>query len=186
MPTSQIGARIKALREQYELTQQDLAHVFGFNDRQTVSAIENGTRRLTADELLLVVDAFPVSLDYFTDPFLLVGEGKFSWRHSGLTDEELREYEQRAGRWIAAYRHLAPQVGVESPLLRRSLPVRPSSSNEAAMEPPRFARSFVVVLARAVDKGIISLRRTASLLDCTVESVGDLFAEHGLKRPVEL
>ena len=95
MPTSQIGARIKALREQYELTQQDLAHVFGFNDRQTVSAIENGTRRLTADELLLVVDAFPVSLDS-------------------------------------------------------------------------------------------SLRRTASLLDCTVERVGDLFAEHGLKRPVEL
>lgn len=63
MPASPIGKRIKALREQYELTQEDLARVFGFSDRQTVSAIENGTRRLTADELLLVVDAFPVSLD---------------------------------------------------------------------------------------------------------------------------
>ena len=68
MPTSPIGARIEALREQHKLTQQDLARVFGFNDRQTVSAIENGTRRLTADELLLVAQKFPVSLDYFTDP----------------------------------------------------------------------------------------------------------------------
>lgn len=143
MPTSLIGARIKALREQHKLTQQDLASVFGFNDRQTVSAIENGTRRLTADELVLVVEKFSVSLDYFTDPFLLVGEGKFSWRHSGLTDRELREYEQRAGRWIAAYRHLASQVGVESPLLRRSLPLRRSSSYEAAMEAgERFTAEF--------------------------------------------
>ncbi len=376
MPTSPIGARIKALREQHKLTQQDLARVFGFNDRQTVSAIENGTRRLTADELLRVVEAFPVSLDYFTDPFLLTGEGKFSWRHSGATDEELCEYERRAGRWIAAYRHLAPQVGVESPLLRRSLPLRRTSSYEAAMAagerfvaefgigpvpaeglarvmeeelgilvlmvdaepgisgaacrlpeldvaliargevagrrhfdlahelfhlltwpamppehseratttggsrveqlannfagallmpaevitrrgpwsgldesalverlnrvanelqvtssalrwrlvalkqlsksagaslpeaalrnngrpsvemrnegiqaekpPPSFSRRFAEVMARAVDKGLISLRRTASLLDCPVEGVGDLFAEHGFKRPVEL
>ena len=143
MPTSPIGKRIKALREDRTLTQEQLARVFGFKDRQTVSAIENGTRRLTADELLLVVERFRVSLDYFTDPFLLVGEGKFSWRHSGLTDEALREYEQRAGRWIAAYRHLAPQVGVAAPLLRRSLPLRPSSTYEAAMEAgERFTTEF--------------------------------------------
>ncbi len=145
MPTSLIGARIKALREQRELTQEQLAQVFGFKDRQTVSAIESGTRRLTAEELLLVVGTFPVSLDYFTDPFLLIGEGKFSWRHSGLTDEELREYEQRAGRWIAAYRHLAPQVGIASPLLRRSLPLKLRSSYEAAMEAgERFTAEFEI------------------------------------------
>ena len=145
MPTSPIGARIKALREQRELTQEQLAQVFGFKDRQTVSAIESGTRRLTAEELLLVVERFPVSLDYFTDPFLLIGEGKFSWRHSGLTDEELHEYEQRAGRWIAAYRHLAPQVGIASPLLRRSLPLKLRSSYEAAMEAgERFAAEFEI------------------------------------------
>ncbi len=145
MPASPIGPRIKALREQHGLTQEDLARVFGFKDRQTVSAIESGTRRLTADELLLVVKTFPVSLGYFTDPFLLIGEGKFSWRHSGLTDEELRDYEQRAGRWIAAWRHLAPQVGVATPLLRPSLPLRRSSSYEAAMGAgERFAAEFEI------------------------------------------
>ena len=144
MPTSPIGARIKALREQHELTQEDLARVFGVKDRQTVSAIENGARRLTADELLAVVDRFAVPLDYFTDPFLLVGEGKFSWRHSGVTEETLEDYEQRAGRWIAGYRHLAPQVGAVSPLLRRSLPLERQSSYEAAMEAgERFAAEFM-------------------------------------------
>ncbi len=145
MTTSPIGARIKALREQHEFTQEDLARVFGFKDRQTVSAIENGTRRLTAEELLLAVEKFRVSLHYFTDPFLLVGEGRFSWRHSGLTDEELLQYERRAGRWIAAYRHLAPQVGVASPLLRRSLPLKKRSTYGAAMEAgERFAAEFEI------------------------------------------
>ena len=145
MTTSPIGARIKALREQHGLTQEQLAPVFGFNDRQTVSAIENGTRRVTAEELLLAVERFRVSLHYFTDPFLLAGEGRFSWRHSGLTDEQLDQYEQRAGRWIAAYRHLAPQVGVTSPLLRRTLGLTIRSSYEAAMEAgERFAAEFEV------------------------------------------
>ena len=51
MTTNFIGARIKALREERRLSQDDLARLFGFKDRQTVSAIETGERRVTADEL---------------------------------------------------------------------------------------------------------------------------------------
>ena len=71
MPTSLIGARIKALHERHQLPQEQLAQVFGFNDRQTVSAIENGTRRVTVEESLLAVETFHVSLRYFTDTFVL-------------------------------------------------------------------------------------------------------------------
>ena len=49
--------------------------MFGFNDRQTVSAIETGLRRVTAEELVLAVERLGAPLEYFTDPFLLVGEG---------------------------------------------------------------------------------------------------------------
>ena len=56
--------------------------MFGFNDRQTVSAIETGARRITAQELVLAVERLGTSLEYFTDPFLLAGEGRFSWRQS--------------------------------------------------------------------------------------------------------
>ena len=58
--------------------------MFGFNDRQTVSAIETGARRVTAEELVLAVERLGAPLEYFTDPFPLVGEGRSSWRQSGV------------------------------------------------------------------------------------------------------
>ena len=82
-----IGARIKALRELRGLSQDELARVFRFKDRQTVSAIETGERRVAAEELLLVVEKLDVPLDYFMDPFRLDGEGRFSWRKTGLPAE---------------------------------------------------------------------------------------------------
>ena len=50
MANTLIGQRLKALREEKKLSQDDLARLFGFKDRQTVSAIETGERRLSADE----------------------------------------------------------------------------------------------------------------------------------------
>ena len=103
------------------LSQDSLARLFGFKDRQTISAIETGLRRVTAEELLLAVEKLDAPLEYFTDPFLLAGEGRFSWRQSGVDAEQLAAYEHDAGRWIAAFRALAPQVGRDAPLLRRTL-----------------------------------------------------------------
>ncbi|MDF2235102.1 XRE family transcriptional regulator [Albimonas sp. CAU 1670] len=143
MATQLIGARIKALREERKLSQDDLARVFGFKDRQTVSAIETGERRVTADELLLAVEKLGAPLDYFTDPFLLVGEGRFSWRQTNVGLGVLGAYERSAGRWIAAFRSIAPQVGRASPLLRRALGLTRHSRFEDAMEAgERFAAEF--------------------------------------------
>lgn len=118
MTTHLIGARIKALREERGLSQDGLAAQFGFEDRQTLSAIETGKRRVTAEELLTAVEKLGAPLDAFTDPFMLVGEGRFSWRQTGVGLERLRAYERVAGRWIAAFRAIAPQVGRAAPLLR--------------------------------------------------------------------
>src|SRR5437899_2729326 len=95
--TNVIGARIKALREERKLSQDELARMFGFKDRQIVSAIETGTRRVSAEELLLAVEKLGASLDYFTDPFRLVGEGRFNWRQSGVPVAVLGAYERVAG-----------------------------------------------------------------------------------------
>src|SRR5580704_18169839 len=102
MTTHLIGARIKALREERKLSQDDLARIFGFKDRQTVSAIETGERRLSADELLLAVRELGAPLEYFTDPFRLTGEGLFNWRQSGVPAAVLGAYERVAGQLIAA------------------------------------------------------------------------------------
>jgi Zn-dependent peptidase ImmA (M78 family)/DNA-binding XRE family transcriptional regulator len=143
MTTHLIGARIKALREQRGLSQEELARLFGFNDRQTISAIETGERRVTAEELLIAVQKLGTNLDYFTDPFVLVGEGRFSWRQTGVGPERLSAYERSAGRWIAAFRTMAPQVGQALPLLRRALGLNRRSSFEEAMAAgERFAAEF--------------------------------------------
>jgi Zn-dependent peptidase ImmA (M78 family)/transcriptional regulator with XRE-family HTH domain len=141
--TNLIGARIKALREERKLSQEDLAQMFGFKDRQTVSAIETGERRVSAEELVIAVETLGVSLDYFTDPFLLVGEGRFSWRQTDVGPEGLSAYERIAGRWIAAFRAISPQVGRTIPLLRRSLGITRYQSFENAMiAGERFATEF--------------------------------------------
>jgi XRE family transcriptional regulator, fatty acid utilization regulator len=143
MTTQLIGSRIKALREERNLSQDDLARLFGFRDRQTVSAIETGERRVSAEELILAVQKLGASLDYFTDPFLLVGEGKFSWRRTDIGPQRLSAYERNAGRWIAAFRAIAPQVGRAAPLLRRALGITRQNGFEDAMEAgERFVAEF--------------------------------------------
>src|SRR5215831_9172983 len=114
-----VSTRIKALREERGLSQDDLAQLFGFKDRQTVSAIETGERRLSADELLLAVQKLGASIDYFTDPFRLIGEGYFNWRQSGVPAQVLGAYERAAGQLIAAFRALGAEVGEKPPLERR-------------------------------------------------------------------
>jgi len=138
-----IGTRLKALREKQNLSQDEVARRFGFKDRQTVSAIETGERRLSADELLRAIEIFGVQLDYFTDPFLLAGEGKFSWRQTRVVGRALDTYEVDAGRLIAAFRELAPMVGSAAPLLRHALGLSKDSHFEDASEAgERFAVEF--------------------------------------------
>jgi Zn-dependent peptidase ImmA (M78 family)/transcriptional regulator with XRE-family HTH domain len=138
-----IGTRLKALREKQNLSQDQVARQFGFKDRQTVSAIETGERRLSAEELLRAIEIFSVPLDYFTDPFVLAGEGKFSWRQTRAVGLDLNTYEVDAGRLIAAYRELAPQVGSAAPLLRRELGLsKDSHFEDASQAGERFAREF--------------------------------------------
>lgn len=138
-----IGTRIRALREEHNLSQDALANVFGFKDRQTISAIETGARRVTAEELVLAVERFDVPMEYFTDPFQLIGEGRFSWRRTEVDVERLTEFESQAGRWIAAYRELAPKVGHDVRLMRHSLGLTRNSRFEDAMRTgERFAAEF--------------------------------------------
>lgn len=138
-----IGSRIKALREKRGLSQEDLAARLGFNDRQTLSAIETGERRVSAEELLSAVRELDAPLDYFTDPYQLAGEGRFSWRQTNVLPERLAAYEDMAGRWVAAYRIISHQVGRQPALLRRALGLtRHSSFEQATAAGERFATEF--------------------------------------------
>lgn len=127
-----IGLRLKALREDRDINQEAVAELLGFRDRQTVSAIENGDRRAKPEELTRLIDYFDLDSSYFTDPFRLVGEGKFSWRQSDCAHQALNTYQERAGRWLAAYRALSSADDRPGPKERRSLRLSEHSTFEMA------------------------------------------------------
>lgn len=101
-----IRQRIHWLREQRDLPQTELARALGFKDRQTISDIERGERKISAEELVSAASFFGVDIGFFTDPFELAGEACFSWRRDTVPNVTLEGYEQQAGRWLQMYRHL--------------------------------------------------------------------------------
>ncbi len=143
MTENLIGRRIKALRQDRGLSQDDVARMLGLNDRQVTSMIETGARRVSAQELVLAADQLGAPLDYFTDSFRLDGEGQFSLRHTGVPADRLKEYECRAGGWIGAYRTLAEQTGRKAPTVRPSLGLTQwSRPKDAINAGERFAAEF--------------------------------------------
>jgi transcriptional regulator with XRE-family HTH domain len=157
MSANLFGTRVRALREARNLTQEQLSERLGFKDRQTLSAIETGERRLSADELLRAVEVLSVSLETFTDPFLLIGEGKFSWRQQDVPPARLTDYEREAGSWIAAWRELAARQDRVPPLDRRALRLDKTSRYEDAIAAgERFAVQY--------DLGEVPARRLVQVM----------------------
>jgi len=117
-----ISQRLRAAREKRALTQAALSEQLGFKDRQTLAAIETGQRRMSAEEMLRAMQVLEVDLDYFTDPYRLVGEGQFSWRTDKKASARLLdEFEARAGRWVALYRSLEELKAAEANPLQQRL-----------------------------------------------------------------
>ncbi|UIN36919.1 XRE family transcriptional regulator [Methylobacterium oryzae] len=133
MTSAPAGTRLKALREQRNMSQEELSRVLGFDHRQTLQQIESGQRRLTAGELVAAVEAFGLPLDYFTNPYLIVGEARFSWRRDADTSvANLDAFERKAGEWIGAYRELRTAMGRPvSPIVHRLNLTRASSYEDA-------------------------------------------------------
>ncbi|HYH78378.1 MAG TPA: XRE family transcriptional regulator [Longimicrobium sp.] len=129
---TRIARRIKALREGRGFSQQELAAELGFNDRQTLAAIEAGDRRVSPAELARAAELMGVDVEHFTDAFRLAGEGEFSFRARDVEPAVLDDFAEKAGRWIATYRELGAQSGVQPSRLGHKLELTRTSSFEDA------------------------------------------------------
>ena len=103
--TAMIAERIRVARKDARLTQGQLSEKLGFKDRQILSNIEGGSRKVTSEEMVALMRHLGKDLDFFTDPFRLINEGVFSWRAIAETSV-LAEFEEKAKVWIATYRTL--------------------------------------------------------------------------------
>lgn len=127
-----IGYRVKAAREAKHLTQVELANALELNDRQSISEIENGKRSIKPDELVRLSEVLCKDIEFFLDPFCVAGEAKFSWRAS-IAEENLNNFEIKAGKWIGLLRWLREsKLGASGPL-KHSLRLTKHSSYEDAI-----------------------------------------------------
>ena len=133
MAQNMFAERLKYLREQRGMTQEDLADFLKFDSRQIVSNIENGVRKMSGEELVSCTEIFDVKLDYFTNPYILAGQGSFSWRQSGVDTKDLYEFEAAAGEWIGAYRVLRDKLKRKPRALLSEVRLTKHSSYEEAV-----------------------------------------------------
>ncbi|MGN6651646.1 helix-turn-helix domain-containing protein [Trinickia sp.] len=130
-----IGLRVKIARDALRMTQDDLSTAIGFNDRQTLSDIENGKRSVSDDELLKFSDLLDQDLEYFIDPFSVVGEAQYSWRASkDVPEEVLNRFEEKAAGWVGLLRWLRAHSPADRSALGFSLRLDARSSFEQAQQ----------------------------------------------------
>ncbi|MDQ2994802.1 MAG: XRE family transcriptional regulator, partial [Pseudomonadota bacterium] len=128
-----VGRRVKAAREAMGFTQESLVKHLGLNDRQTISDIENGKRNLKPDELLALSDLLKQDIEYFINPFAVVGEAQFSWRaNPEVSKEVLDGFSLKIGQWIGLLRWLREQQDTKISMLKKTLRLSPNSSFEEA------------------------------------------------------
>ena len=130
-----VGRRVKHARDVLGLTQEAVSSALGFKDRQTLSDIENGKRAVRADELLKFSDVLDRDVEFFIDPFSVVGEAQYSWRASpSLPGEELDRFEATADGWVGLLRWLRAQDATEHSPLGFTLRLDLNSTFEAAQQ----------------------------------------------------
>ena len=144
MANNYIGQRLRLLRERNGLQQNQMAEILGLSDRQSVSQIERGNRRVSVAELVRIVDKFNVTLDWLTNPFLLTSKDSFSWRQNEVNSVELDEFEAIASEWIGAFREL-------------------NRLNESSLK--RLMPRLSLTYASSFDEAVYSGERVAAELD---------------------
>lgn len=160
---ARIGHRIRAARESRGWSQEQLSSSLGFADRQTLSSIEKGDRRVQPPELLRVSQVLDKAVEWFIDPFVIAGEASFSWRvASSVSDDILDDFESRIGKVVGLFRFLKLSLEGPSPALTQVLRMP---------ERPRFedAWEWGESLAKELDLGLIPSQNLAQRLESKLE-----------------
>jgi Zn-dependent peptidase ImmA (M78 family)/transcriptional regulator with XRE-family HTH domain len=164
MDAALIRIRLKALREHHDLSQADLAQQLGLKDRQTLSDIELGDRKITAQELVNAAQIFGMSVGHLTDPLRLVGEGQFSWRQKNTVPVELDAFENKAGQWIATYRYLSRLKGEPVNSVLRRVALNEKSTFEDAQAEGE-------AIAQALELGEVPALKLASVVEDQLDTL---------------
>ena len=153
MLANSLGNRIRTRRNELGYKQAEICRRMGFEGSRTLSAIETGERKVSAEELVRLTEVLEAPLEYFTDPFRLVGEGSFTWRQNGVAQEVIENCERQVGGLVALFRELGAESGRLPPVLRRSHEFSKSSNiMDAAFAGEKFAHDCGLVVEQTRDE----------------------------------
>jgi transcriptional regulator with XRE-family HTH domain len=158
--TFQVGPRVKYAREKAKMTQDTLAAALGFNDRQTISDIENGKRALKTDELGALCDALDEEMAFFLDPFNVTAEAQYCWRaNDNLPGSDLDHFQAIANGWVGMLRWLDGQ-GERDQAADDFIALRLSANSSLEQ-----ALSFGERMAKFLEVGLVPASRLAKVLE---------------------
>src|SRR4051812_9835786 len=109
-----VGERIRLAREAKKWTQEQLATAMEIPDRQTISTIESGERKVAADEMVRFIAVLGRPLEFFTDAHLVVEENAFSYR-ARRTEADIATFERKSKKLIETNRRLRTLLGETPP-----------------------------------------------------------------------
>jgi transcriptional regulator with XRE-family HTH domain len=94
-----MGDRIKRLREEKGLTQQELANLIGLDNRNSLSRYENGTRVPNPDIIIKLARVLDTTSDYLISAYI---PDKFS-NGDPVTELDIKEYDDFVKKAIAFF-----------------------------------------------------------------------------------
>ncbi len=151
-----VGERVKEARNSQGMKQEQLAEFMGFKDRQTLSNIERGKRKVSTEDLLMLMRKLNKPIEYFTDPYLMAGNNTFSWRTSSR-EISTGSYEDTVRNTILAYRRFSAQLKKKFNPVVPIIRITERSSFEEAWEAGE-------VIAEKLNLGRVPAKKTSDAL----------------------
>ena len=192
-----IGFRLNAKRSEMGIPSETICEYVPGLDMAGLNAIERGAVDPHPTMLSQIAKVLRVDVNYFTDPYCLIGEGDFIWLHDRMPSEMQVRLEDRIGRWIAFYREMVrlmayhPSSGAL--LLRVDLPPNVSGGvcklpglltsivrRDSALP---FSSAFIGAVEAGLAAGWIDLPRLSQLLNAKPASVQHLLESYRAIRP---
>lgn len=128
-----VGRRVRLAREEAGVSQTALAEKLGLASHQIVSQIETGLRALSADEMFVLTEFFGRSMDFFTDPYLVVDQGVMSFRaRSDISN--LEAFEARMQNLVSAALRFSELSGTPVSAFKQQLPLNTNTTAAWACE----------------------------------------------------
>lgn len=129
-----VAKKLAAYRDAKRIKQSELSTAMGFQDRQTLSAIENGERVLQPHELISALKFMGIAMKDFLDPTSLIGKAKFSWRQQEASNEDLDATEVKVSKIIGLFEHIQKGHNDAATPFLLKLPLTKDSTLEDAQQ----------------------------------------------------